>query len=225
MICLQRSPPTIPPEACKCYCEGMYWVCSQPALNFFFNLLENFQVYDEGQYGIGYNANELQPQVDCLGEVHFIDGVVHDESGQPRRVPRAICIHEEDAGILWKHTDFRTGRNLVVRSQRLAFTFIATVGNYDYIYSWNFYQDGTIEFNVKPTGILSVHLLAIGSTPAGHGTVVAPQINAQYHQHFFALRLDAEIDGNQNTVAISDVVPLDGKRKKSELKYKSKIFL
>lgn len=67
-------------------------------------------------------------------------------------------------------------------------------------------MDGTIEFNVKLTGILSVNLLATNSTPIGHGSVVFPQVNAQYHQHFFSLRLDSEIDGNKNSVIVSDVV-------------------
>lgn len=61
-------------------------------------------------------------------------------------------------------------------------------------------------------------LLAPGSANSGFGTTVAPQINAQYHQRFFALRLDAEIDGNQNSVMISDVVPVKGVKYNSGLK-------
>lgn len=169
-----------------------------------------FQVFDEGQYGIGFNTNELQTQVDCIGQVHFFDAVLHNERGEAQRMPRTVCLHEEDAGILWKHTDFRTGKSALTRSQRLAMMFVATVGNYDYIYTWHFYQDGSIEFNVKLTGILSVNLLATNATPAGHGSVVFPQINAQYHQHFFCLRLDTEIDGNENSAVVSDVVSVPG---------------
>lgn len=167
-------------------------------------------MFDAGQYGIGYNVNELQAQVDCIGTLHFFDVILHNEEGEAQRMPRAVCLHEEDSGILWKHTDFRTGKSVTTRSQRLALSFIATVGNYDYIYTWHFYQDASIEFNVKLTGILSVNLLAVNATPAGHGSVVAPQINAQYHQHFFSLRLDAEIDGNKNSVVVSDTVPMAG---------------
>ena len=25
-------------------------------------------------------------------------------------IPQAVCLHEEDAGILWKHMDYRTGQ-------------------------------------------------------------------------------------------------------------------
>lgn len=150
--------------------------------------------------------------MDCIGEVKYIDAVLHNEKGEAQKVPRVVCIREVDDGILWKHTDYRTGKNSIVRNQRLVMTFIATVGNYDYIYNWKFSMDGTIEFNVKLTGILSVNLLATDANPAGHGSVVFPQINAQYHQHFFSLRLDAEIDGNQNTVIVSDVVAGPGQQ-------------
>lgn len=25
-------------------------------------------------------------------------------------IPKAVCLHEEDAGVLWKHMDYRTGK-------------------------------------------------------------------------------------------------------------------
>lgn len=43
---------------------------------------------------------------------------------------KAVCLHEEDAGILWKHTEYRTGHAEVRRGRRLVLSFIATVVNY-----------------------------------------------------------------------------------------------
>ena len=46
-------------------------------------------------------------------------------------VKNVICIHEEDAGLLWKHTDFRVGgRAQAVRSRRLIVQQICTLANY-----------------------------------------------------------------------------------------------
>ena len=59
-------------------------------------------------------------------------------------IPNAICMHEEDFGILWKHVDWRTGETEVRRSRRLVVSFISTVGNYEYGFFWYFYQDGTV---------------------------------------------------------------------------------
>ena len=76
---------------------------------------------------------------------------------------------------------------------------IATVGNYEYGFYWYLYQDGTIQSEVKLTGILHTRGLAPGEQPA-HGTVVAPLVSAPVHQHFFNVRLDMTVDGDRNSV-------------------------
>ncbi|CAL8074374.1 unnamed protein product [Orchesella dallaii] len=164
--------------------------------------------FDMGELDIGISANELNEYEHCRGQkVKFLDATINDEHGEPLRLKRAICIYEEDTGILWKHTDYRTGKSALARSQRLNVAFLATIGNYDYLFTWHFYQDATIDYEVRLTGIVSTNLVAEGSTTAGHGSIVAPQVNAQYHQHVFAMRIDPEIDGNLNSVASLDVLP------------------
>ena len=111
----------------------------------------------------------------------------------------AICIHEEDYGILWKHFDWRTGYTEVRRSRRLVVSFIATVGNYEYGFYWYFYQDGTIQLEVKLTGIVSNGAVMPGETPPW-GELVAPQVYGPIHQHFFNVRLDMTVDGPHNAV-------------------------
>ncbi len=110
-----------------------------------------------------------------------------------------VCLHEEDYGILWKHTDWRTGQSEVRRSRRLSISFIATVGNYEYGFYWYFYQDGSIQCEIKLTGIMNTTSLAPGETPA-YGVEIAPQLNAPLHQHIFAARLVTTVDGNNNSV-------------------------
>jgi primary-amine oxidase len=57
-----------------------------------------------GEYGIGNLANSLENGCDCLGEIRYLDAVVNDSKGGAVTVPNAICLHEEDHGILWKHS-------------------------------------------------------------------------------------------------------------------------
>ena len=46
-------------------------------------------------------------------------------------IKNVICIHEEDAGVLWKHTDYRPGgRGQTVRSRRLVISMVCTLANY-----------------------------------------------------------------------------------------------
>jgi primary-amine oxidase len=155
--------------------------------------------FDIGEYGIGLLANPLELGCDCLGAIRYFDARMNDGRGQPVTIKNAICLHEEDVGLLWKHTDWRTGQSEARRSRRLAASFVATAGNYEYGFYWYFYQDGTIQCEVKLTGIMHTTAVAPGEKPV-FGNLVAPQLNAPFHQHIFAARLDMSVDGEENSV-------------------------
>jgi len=155
--------------------------------------------FDVGEYGVGTLANTLELGCDCLGHIHYIDAHMTDSRGTLLTLPHAICMHEEDYGILWKHSDWRTNQTEVRRSRRLVVSLIATVGNYEYGYFWYFYQDGSIQFEVKMTGIMNTGALPPG-VAAKYGQMVAPQLYAPIHQHFFNVRLDMMVDGLNNSV-------------------------
>lgn len=155
--------------------------------------------FDVGEYGVGTLANSLTLGCDCLGEIYYFDAVMTNSRGNVVTIKNAVCMHEEDYGILWKHVDWRTDHTEVRRSRRLVVSFIATVGNYEYGFFWYFYQDGTIQYEVKLTGIVNTAAAAPGETPK-YGTLIAPQLNAPIHQHFFNVRLDMSVDGENNSV-------------------------
>jgi hypothetical protein len=73
-------------------------------------------VFDQGEYGVGWLANSLVLGCDCVGHIEYFDGVVNDNDGGSVVIPNAICMHEEDAGIGWKHMDFRTEATQVRRA-------------------------------------------------------------------------------------------------------------
>jgi len=68
--------------------------------------------------------------------------------------------------------------------------------------------DGTVNLEIRMTGILNLYVTPKGATAESepHGTIVAPQITAHFHQHLFSLRIDPMIDGLSNTVLEGDVV-------------------
>ena len=156
--------------------------------------------FDTGEYGLGHFVNALERGCDCLGEIVYLDVDLATDTGGIVTLPNAICLHEEDHGLLWKHVDFEVGRTEVRRSRRLVISSIVTVDNYEYGYFWYLYRDGTIEFEAKLTGIVLTAAMAAGSESA-YGTTLAPGINAMYHQHFFCARLDMHVDGGTNTVS------------------------
>jgi primary-amine oxidase len=154
--------------------------------------------FDTGEYGLGNYTNSLLLGCDCLGEIVYLDISLVEPEGNVRTIKNAICLHEEDFGILWKHVD-TDGHVEVRRSRRMVISSIVTINNYEYGYYWYFYQDGSIEFEAKLTGIV----LTIADTPGKKhpsATEIEKGLWAPYHQHTFCARLDLDIDGNQNTV-------------------------
>jgi len=165
--------------------------------------------FDIGEWGLGFMTTSLELGCDCLGEITYLDAVVHDWHGEPRTITNAICIHEEDSGVLWKHVDERAGAE-VRRARRLVVSFHVTVANYEYLVYWRFYQDGNIECEVRATGILVTS--HVGAGRGEHGTLVDQGTYAPFHQHFIVARLDLDVDGADNTVYAveSAAVPAGG---------------
>ena len=155
--------------------------------------------FDAGEWGLGRMTQSLTLGCDCLGEIHYFDATLAREDGEPYVIENAICMHEEDYGILWKHVDLWGGTNEVRRSRRLVVSFISTVGNYEYGFFWYFYMDGNIQLEVKLTGIVSPMAIEPGTAPE-FANVVAPGVAAPNHQHMFSARLDFDVDGPINEV-------------------------
>jgi len=154
--------------------------------------------FDTGEFGLGNYTNSLTLGCDCLGEIVYLDAAVTTPDGSIKEIPNAICMHEEDNGILWKHVD-ADGHTEVRRGRRFVVSSIVTVNNYEYGYFWYFYQDGSIEFEAKLTGIVLTVADAIGKDHPS-ATELEPGLWAPYHQHILCARLDLDIDGEQNSV-------------------------
>ncbi|KAF2670550.1 peroxisomal copper amine oxidase [Microthyrium microscopicum] len=156
--------------------------------------------FDLGEYGGGYMTNSLALGCDCKGAIHYMDADFVNRAGNPTSIKKAICIHEEDAGILFKHTDFRDDSVTVTRARKLIVSHVFTAANYEYCVYWQFHLDGTIQLEIKLTGILNTYAMNPGEDTLGWGTEVYPGVNAHNHQHLFCLRLDPNVDGPNNTI-------------------------
>ena len=152
-------------------------------------------------------ANNLALGCDCLGSIHYLSSHIATADGAALAMPNAVCIHEQDSGIGFKHTNYRTGRAVVTRARELVVQTIITVSNYEYILAFVFGQSGEFHYEVRATGILSTAPIDCALPPAAvppWGTVVHPGVLAAHHQHIFSLRVDPAVDGPGNRVVYEE---------------------
>jgi primary-amine oxidase len=118
----------------------------------------------------------------------------------------AMCLHEQDGGIGWKHTNYRTNVAAVTRARTLVLQTIITVANYEYIFAWHFGTAADIQLEVRATGILSTQPIhkSLNTEGSPYGTVVHDQVLAAHHQHIFSLRIDPAVDGFKNTLLVEE---------------------
>jgi primary-amine oxidase len=161
--------------------------------------------FDVGEYGVGRLASSIEPKTDAPENATLIDATFAGDDGQPYVLPRAVSIYERDGGLLWKHFESYSGQNESRRARQLVLSFIATIGNYDYALNWIFHQDGVLEVDAALSGIMlprGVRETKV-SDHNGHfssGHLVAANVVAPHHQHFFNFRLDFDVDGTNNSV-------------------------
>lgn len=152
-------------------------------------------------------ANNLSLGCDCLGVIKYFDAVITQPDGTAQALPNAICLHEQDNGIGWKHSNWRTGRAVVTRHRELVVQFIITLANYEYIFAYKFDQAGGITVESRATGILNVVNIDAGKV-SEYGNVVSGGVLAQNHQHIFCVRIDPAVDGQKNSVVVEESHPV-----------------
>ncbi|KAL3444541.1 copper amine oxidase [Aspergillus insuetus] len=161
-------------------------------------------VFDVGDIGAGIAANDLKLGCDCLGYFSF---ALSGPRGEVLQKDNAVCMHEIDNGIGWKHTNTLNGLVSIVRARVLVLQTIITVGNYEYIFAWHFDQAAGLHYQIQATGILSTVPIDHG-VQVPWGTNVNEGVMAPNHQHVFCLRIDPAIDGHNNTFVEEDSLPM-----------------
>jgi primary-amine oxidase len=91
---------------------------------------------------------------------------------------------------------------LSVASRFLVFTEVSPA---EYVWNYFFYQDGSIELEVRLMGIFQTHV-AGPNEPAPYATHVTPGIHAHFHRHLFSVCVDPMVDGLLNSVIEMDVL-------------------
>ena len=153
----------------------------------------NRTAFDVGEWGLGFMTTSLELGCDCLGEITYVDAVLHDSAGEPTVIRNAICLHEEDDGVAWKHVDGLVGARGAPpppdgrvdprhrRELRVPRVLAVLRRRHDRVRGAGHRDHGH-------------HPVPEGEAPP-YGTVVDARTYAPIHQHFIVARLDLDVDG------------------------------
>jgi primary-amine oxidase len=160
----------------------------------------SFRTYlDAGEFGLGTLASPLAPGLDCPEAAVFLDATLAGPTGRPYTRERILCVFERDTGApLWRHYEALSRRHEGRPATELVVRSIPSIAHYDYVIDWVFTQGGAIKVNIGATGIDAVKGTSAEADAGHHGSRVAPGLVAVYHDHYFSLRLDLDIDGSGN---------------------------
>jgi primary-amine oxidase len=176
------------------------------------------EFFDSGEYGLGYVSTEVNAGKDLPENAVTLDAVLPTESlDLSSKYPNRVFFYEQDGGALFAHTQPDDAR-IYARAKELVTGFVATVGNYDYLYKWIFREDGTFGFEAELHGLIlnkttedetcqvcAVQAIKgpgkfIAKGDQRFGTIVSPGIAGIFHQHWINLRMNFDIDGTSNAV-------------------------
>ncbi|KAE8380176.1 copper amine oxidase [Aspergillus bertholletiae] len=160
----------------------------------------------------GSMAHSPRTKYDCVGAIHSLDAVTVTTKGEPLLIKNAICIHEEDNGPLYKHTNTRDHSVVSTRHRKLVISDIVTIANLDYAFYHIFTLDGMYKLEAKLAGTPTTSWPHQPGGLDGLGTT-----EPHNHPHIFCPRVDPAIDGPHKNIVQNNIIFLDGSAPGSKL--------
>lgn len=160
--------------------------------------------YLDSEYGFGATAFQLVSGFDCpayatyMNTSYYAGETIHTH-------PSSICMFEFDTGYpIQRHTTFSyvsVTKNIVfvVRS-------VSTVGNYDYLFDYEFYLDGSIHITVRASGYIQSSFWA-SNMGAQDGFHIHDNLAGSLHDHILNYKVDLDVAGTANSLVKSTLVP------------------
>ena len=172
---------------------------------------------DIGEYGIGASGTPLRAGRDCPKDATMIDATFADHMGRPYEKKGLVCIFERATGdVAWSHYEMSRNRSKSNRHVELVVRFVVWLGNYDYVLEWIFNSTGSLKGRVGATGVVQVKGVEAESmddptaeADTAFGRLILPNTVAVNHDHFFAFRLDMDVDGPINSLSIDRLQRVD----------------
>jgi len=172
---------------------------------------------DVGEYGIGHSGTPLEAGQDCPARATLIDASFADHMGKPYTKTGIVCVFERATGdVAWSHFEASRRKSSSSGHVELVVRFVVWLGNYDYVLDWIFTPTGSLKGRVGATGVVQVKSVEsrdmaapTAANDTAHGRLILPHTVAVDHDHFFAFRLDTDVDGPVNSLSVDRLRRVD----------------
>lgn len=164
------------------------------------NLFRNY--FDEA-YLLGASAFPLIRGVDCPHDSVYLDSVIYSPGADTAKVMKdSACVFEHLNSVpLRRH--YTDANKFSMPDSRLIVRQIITIANYDYIYDYEFYQNGAVEIKVTPSGYVD----AGNNADSSHAFVLnrKNRVVANVHVHSFNFKIDVDVTSTTNRLVSIDM--------------------
>ncbi|PHH73301.1 hypothetical protein CDD82_5550 [Ophiocordyceps australis] len=154
-------------------------------------------------YSFAKRSRTLIPGYDCPAGATYLNISYFEQDAVTKNV-NSICLFEADTDYpLSRHTATR----YVTAAKNIKFVvrWIATVYNYDYLFSYEFYLDGSMQIKVQASGYI---YSAFATNSTSYGYRIHNQLSSAPHDHVLNFKADFDILGRQNSLQLAEFVPV-----------------
>lgn len=158
--------------------------------------------YLDTYYGFGPYAFELVPGYDCPTYATYLNSSFYVSETTHTHI-NSICLFEYDADYpIQRHS---TSKYVAVtKNTYFSVRSVSTVGNYDYMFTYTFFHDGSIAVEVRASGYIQSAYFAQNQD---YGFQIHDALSGSMHDHVLNFKVDFDILGTNNTIQTMANVP------------------
>lgn len=163
---------------------------------------QSHTAYLDTYYGFGPFAFELVKGYDCPSYATYLNSTFYVSETTHTHL-NSICLFEFDADYpMSRHST----ASYVAATKNVHFTVrsVSTVGNYDYMFSYTFFMDGSIAVETRASGYIQSAYYAKNED---YGFKIHDNLSGSMHDHVLNFKADFDILGRNNSVQLMDGVP------------------
>jgi primary-amine oxidase len=158
--------------------------------------LAHYAGNDPFQSGTAYlDTFELVKGYDCPAYATYLNSSFYTGETTHTHID-SICLFETEANYpMQRHS---TSQYVAV-TNNIIFTIrnVCTVGNYDYMFSYEFYMDGSINVDIRASGYIQSAYFAKNGD---YGYQIHDALSGSMHDHVLNFKIDFDILGTNNTM-------------------------